>query len=46
MERVSSTYKSKILGIKFSNIMLPLAEDLSGEHIIGYYIVRNERGRR
>lgn len=36
----NSVYKSKIFGIKFSNIVLPTIDN---EEIIGYYIVRNER---
>ena len=36
-------YKSTVLGIKFSNIILPSLVDTGGEEIIGYYIVRNER---
>ena len=36
-------YKSTVLGIKFSNIMLPSLSDTAGQEVIGYYIVRNER---
>jgi hypothetical protein len=36
-------YKSTVLGIKFSNIILPSLTDTAGQEIIGYYIVRNER---
>ncbi len=35
--------KSEIFGIRFSNIQLPSFEELNGEQIVGYYIVRNER---
>lgn len=37
----SRSYKTEILGIKFSNIDIPKNDD--GNTIIGYYIVRNER---
>lgn len=36
-------YTSEIMGIEFSDIDIPSAEDTGGEEIIGYYIVRNER---
>jgi hypothetical protein len=36
-------YKSTVLGIKFSNIILPSLTDTAGQEVIGYYIVRNER---
>ena len=36
-------YKSKIFGMKFSNIIIPNEIDTNGNKIIGYYIVRNER---
>lgn len=38
-----STYTTDIFGIKFFEIDIPKKEDLNGEEIIGYYIVRNER---
>ena len=38
----STKYKTKILGIKFSNINVPLDSDIQ-DKVIGYYIVRNER---
>lgn len=38
-----SVYKTEIFGIKFSNIDLPLPEDVNGENIIGYHIARAER---
>lgn len=37
------TFRTEILGIKFSGIDLPSLGDTKGEKIIGYYIVRNER---
>ena len=36
-------WKTNIFGIKFSNVELPDASSFSGEEIIGYYIVRNDR---
>jgi hypothetical protein len=39
----NSLYTSTILGIDFSNIEKPDLDSSSGENIIGYYIVRNER---
>src|SRR5690606_27707355 len=39
----STLYKSEILGIRFSGIDLPTEEELNGEKVIGYYIVRAER---
>lgn len=38
-----SIYTAEIFGIEFSNIDLPSEEDLNGEEIVGYHIVRNER---
>ena len=38
-----SIYTSEIFGIKFFEIEIPKAEDIGGEEIVGYYIVRNER---
>ncbi len=37
------TYKTEMLGIKFSNIELPVLGDNDSNQIVGYYIVRNER---
>lgn len=37
-------FSSKTLGIKFSGIEIPEVEGAAGETIVGYYIVRNERG--
>jgi hypothetical protein len=39
----TNLYKGTVLGIKFSNILLPDLIDTDGQKIIGYYIVRNER---
>ena len=36
-------YKSTVLGIRFSNIILPSLTDTGNQEVIGYYIVRNER---
>lgn len=36
-------YSTDIFGLQFSNILLPPEEELNGEKIIGYYIVRNDR---
>lgn len=36
-------YSSEIFGIKFSNVVIPDLIDTTGEKVIGYYIVRNER---
>lgn len=37
------SYVSTILGVKFSNIVLPEPAEVDGKEITGYYIVRNER---
>jgi len=42
-EYTEDLYVGKVFGIKFSNIQLPNADELGGNEIIGYYIVRNER---
>lgn len=39
----SKTFKTNILGIKFSGIDIPKPQDTGGKKVIGYYIVRNER---
>jgi len=39
-----AVYTSEIFGIEFSNIDVPTVEETGGEEVIGYYIVRNERG--
>jgi hypothetical protein len=36
-------YTSEIFGINFSDIDVPNADDLNGEVVVGYYIVRNKR---
>lgn len=36
-------YKTRMLGLKFSNIDVPSSFELGGRTIIGYYIVRHER---
>lgn len=36
-------YKSKMFGLKFSNIDMPAPDELGGKNVIGYYIVRHER---
>ena len=37
------TFKTKILGIKFSGVDIPSIEDTNGKKVVGYFIVRNER---
>lgn len=39
----TKVYKSEVFGIKFSGIEVPAPEDLNGEKLLGYYIVRCER---
>lgn len=36
-------YSSEIYGIQFSGIDLPPSNEIGGEEIVGYYIVRNQR---
>lgn len=36
-------YKATLFGLKFSGITIPTPEEIGGETIVGYYIVRNER---
>lgn len=42
-ESEEKLYFSEIFGIEFSGVELPTEDDLNGNKIIGYYIVRNER---
>lgn len=36
-------YETKILGLKFSNVIIPPASQIGGKEVIGYFFVRNER---
>lgn len=42
--RKSNAYTAEIFGLDFSNINKPSLTDTGGNEILGYYIVRNERG--
>lgn len=39
----SKLYSTEVFGIQFSNVIMPSLEDMGGEEVVGYYIVRNNR---
>jgi hypothetical protein len=38
-------YKTEILGVRFSNVILPTPEELNGKNITGFFFVRNVRNQ-